>query len=147
MKNMVVILALSAAIIVVAGEARAGGVRLKDLPKAVQETVDRETQGAILLNLSTEKIEGQTVYELETKRGSYNRDLLIDSRGQVLEVEEELAVSSLPDAVRRVLETRGRIIKVEALIRKGITSYEATLEVGDKRSEVTIGADGTVLKK
>jgi hypothetical protein len=67
----------------------------------------------------------------------------------VLEVEEEVALDSLPAQVREALETKagaGKITKVESLTKHNtLVAYEAQVLTGSKRSEIQVGPDGKSL--
>src|SRR5579872_7560012 len=77
-----------------AGETK---VNMKDLPPAVQKTVQEETRNAKLKGLSKEVEHGQTFYEAETMVNGRSRDILIDSTGKVVEVEEQADLAAVPD--------------------------------------------------
>ena len=67
-------------------------VKMKDLPEAVRKTVQEQSKGATLRGLSKEVEKGQTFYEAELKVNGHNKDLLIDSSGAIVEIEEVVAV-------------------------------------------------------
>ncbi len=69
-------------------------------------------------------------------------DLLFSADGTLIEVEEEMALSDVPPAVRTALAAHGRIVKVESKLKGSAVSYEGLVERGAKRSEVVVGADG-----
>jgi hypothetical protein len=83
-----------------------------------------------------------------TVRG-HGRDVSIAPDGTVLEIEEEIALDSLPAAVRAGLMQAagsGKITKVESLTKHGaIVAYEAQVSTGTKRSEIQVGPDGKPL--
>ncbi len=124
-------------------------LKRSDLPAAVQKTVDQESQGATIRGYSSETDNGQLVYEVEMRVRGHGRDVLIGADGSVMEIEEEVALDSLPAPVRdglRQLAGRGRITKVESLTKHGaIVAYEAQVRTGTKRSEVQVGPDGKPL--
>ena len=68
-------------------------------PPAVLATADRETKGATVLGYASEVEAGKTQYEVETKINGHTRDLAIARDGSLIEVEEEVAMESLPPAV------------------------------------------------
>src|SRR2546428_8934345 len=72
----------------------------KDLPAAVAKTVDVQSHGATIRGYSEEQENGQTFYEVELRVNGHTRDVLIDSNGAVVEVEEQVALASLPATVR-----------------------------------------------
>src|SRR3989442_14464060 len=71
----------------------------KDLPAAVAKTVDARSHGATIRGYSEEEVNGQTFYEVELRVNGHTRDVLIDSNGAFVEVEEQVALASLPAAV------------------------------------------------
>ena len=120
-----------------------------ELPAAVQRTADEQSKGATVHGYSTEKDEGQTVYEVEMTMHGRSRDVTIDSTGNVLEVEEQVTLDSLPEAVRTGLKQAagsGTITNVESLTKRGkLVAYEAHVHTGSKRSEVQVGPNGKPL--
>lgn len=125
-------------------------VQLKDLPPAVQKTVQEETKKAKLVGLAQEEEDGKTVYEAETKIDGRTRDLIIDAAGKVIEVEEEVAIGSIPAGARAAIEkaTAGnKIERVESVTKGGTTDYEASFTRNGKKSEVVVTSDGTIKKQ
>jgi hypothetical protein len=120
-----------------------------DLPPAVAKAVLAESQGATLRGLSEEHENGQTFYEAELVVSGHSRDVLFDSTGAVVEVEEEVALPALPEKVRSALEAKagkGTITRVESLSRQGhIVAYEAHVTTAGKRSEIQVGPEGEKL--
>ncbi len=143
----VAVLALTA----IASQAAAQEKKLKrsDLPAAVQRSADEQSVGARVRGYSTEKENGQDVYEVEMTVHGHGRDVTIGADGTVLEIEEQVALDSLPAAVQaglRQLAGSGRITKVESLTKRGtLVAYEAQVRTGTKRSEIQVGPDGKKL--
>jgi uncharacterized membrane protein YkoI len=124
-------------------------VKMKDLPAAVQKTVLEQTKGVELRGLAKEVENGQTFYEAETRVNGHSKDILIDVNGKVVEVEEEVAIDTLPAAAKAAIEkyaAGAKIVKTESVTKDGVVSYEATVLKGKKKSEVAVSADGTVKK-
>lgn len=125
-------------------------VKLKDLPVAVQKTVEEQSRGAKLRGLAEETADGKTVYEVELTVNGHSKDMLIDPSGTVVEVEEEVALNALPAAVQTALATqagKGKIHKVEAITKGGtIVYYEAAVKAGRKTTEVKVSPEGTLVK-
>jgi uncharacterized membrane protein YkoI len=122
-------------------------VEMKDLPPAVQKAVDANLNGGTLKGLSTEKEAGKTVYEVETTVNGHTRDLLLDAKGNLIEVEEEVAMDAVPAAVKTALEAHGKIIKVETVTKgKAPATYEGVVEKNGKKSEVAVDASGKKIK-
>ena len=125
-------------------------LKVEALPPAVQQTVKAELAGAALAGLTRETEKGQTVYELETRKADgTTRDLMIDARGAILSVEEEVPVATLPAAARAAIEAKaagGRLVRVEKVSEGGRVSYEATIKTGKKQIEYSVTPDGKPLE-
>ena len=133
--------------IVLAGAAQAGeeGIRRSELPAAVEKTVAAQRADATR-GFSREVEGGRTVYEAELTVNGRRKDILIDSAGTILEVEEEVDLASLPSAVQAGLRSaagRGQLVQVESITRHGrVVAYEAQVENGGKKSEIQVDPNG-----
>jgi len=121
-------------------------IKKSDLPAAVQKTADEQSQGATVKGYNQEVENGKTYYEVELTVNGHSKDVSMDADGKVVEVEEEVALTSLPDAVHKGLTDQakgGKITKVESLTKSGkLVAYEAQVVTGKKRSEIQVGRDG-----
>lgn len=120
-----------------------------DLPPGVYKSVQEQIKGATVKGVSKEVEGGNTLYEIETSVNGKGRDLTFDASGTLLEVEEEVALESLPAAVRAAVEKEaagGKISKVETVTKGTLISYEADIKKDGKHSEVKVNADGTLAK-
>jgi uncharacterized membrane protein YkoI len=124
-------------------------VKMKDLPAAVQKTVQEQSKGATVRGLSKEVENGKTYYEVSLKVSGHNKDVLIDSTGAVVEIEEEVALASLPPAVRATIEKnagKGKIVNVESITKNNaLEAYEAHVRTAGKESEIKVAPDGTLI--
>jgi hypothetical protein len=124
-------------------------IKRSDLPPAVEKTVALKSKDATIRGFSEETEKGQTYYEAEMVVAHHNRDLLIDQAGAIVEVEEQVAIDSLPAAVRAGLQARagkGKIVKVESITKHDqLVAYEAKVMTDGKKSEVQMGPDGKPL--
>jgi hypothetical protein len=124
-------------------------IRRSDLPTAVQKTVDQQSKGATVRGFSKETENGQTLYEAELTTEGHSKDISIDTNGNVVEIEEEIAFDSLPDGVKQGLQAKagkGKIGKVESLTKHGeLVAYEAKVTTGTRKSEIQVGPDGKPL--
>ena len=131
------------------GQEQEKKIRRADLPQAVEKTVATESQGATVRGFSEEKENGQTYYEAEMTVNGHSKDVLIGKDGAIVEVEEQVALETLPAAVKSGLESKvgsGKILKVESLIKHGkLVAYEAKVEANGKKKEIQVGPDGKAL--
>jgi hypothetical protein len=121
----------------------------KALPPAVEKTVQAQSQGATIKDFATETEGGVLEYEAEMMVNGHSKDLAIAKDGTLLEVEEEVAMDSLPAGVQKALATKAagaKITKVESLTKKGkLVAYEAATLKGAKKGEVQVGPNGEKL--
>jgi putative PepSY-like beta-lactamase-inhibitor len=140
----------------VAGLAALSGVQAQDkkikreeLPAAVEKTVAQQSAGATIRGFSTEVEEGKRLYEVELTVNGHGKDISMDEQGNVVEVEEEVSLGSLPPAVKDGLTRAagdGTIAQVESISKRGkLVAYEAVVKTGTKRSEIQVGPDGKKL--
>ena len=124
-------------------------IRRADLPAAVEKTVADASKGATIKGFSKETEHGKTSYEVEMVVNGRSNDVEIDATGAIVEVEEEVALSSLPTNVAAGLNAKaagGKIVKVESLTKNGkLVAYEAKVEASGKKHEIQVGPDGKPL--
>jgi uncharacterized membrane protein YkoI len=146
MSKVPIVIALSLSTLLFAQEKK---IQRADLPPAVEKTVAAQSQGATIKGFSQEKENGQTYYEAEMAVSGHSKDVLIDPAGAVVEVEEQVALDSLPAAVKDGLQAKagkGKILKVESLTKHDkLVAYEAKVQTDGKKSEIQVGADGKPL--
>jgi len=138
--------ALSLATIAFAQEEK---IQRADLPPAVEKTVAAQSLGATIKGFSQEKENGQTYYEAEMAVAGHTKDVLIDTAGAVVEVEEQVALDALPTTVKNGLQAKagkGKILKVESLTKQDkLVAYEAKVLTDGKKSEIQVSPDGKPL--
>ena len=145
-----IVIALVAGV-VVAGTASGQERKMKrsELPPAVERAVAAQSQGAKIRGFSQETQNGQSLYEVEMTVNGHSKDVLLDAKGEVVEVEEQVALDALPAAVRAGLTAKahgGKIGKVESITKQGkLVAYEAVVTTNGKRSEIQVGPDGKPL--
>jgi len=138
-------------VIAISGLAAARSLQVKDLPAAVQKTVQDTLKGAAIKNISKEVEKGVTQYEVETMLNGKHRDFNVDAAGKLLVVEEEVDIAGIPAAARAAIEKKvagGKLGMVETVTKgDGITLYEAayTSKTG-KKDTILVKADGTETK-
>jgi uncharacterized membrane protein YkoI len=143
--------AFAAGTLLLAGSASGQEKKIKrsDLPPAVEKTVAAQSAGATIHGFSTEKENGQRLYEVEMTVNGHSKDVSMTADGSVVEVEEQVALDSLSPEVKAGLQAKagsGKIMKVEALTKKDkLVAYEAQVQTNGKKSEVQVGPDGKPL--
>ncbi len=121
-------------------------IERRDLPPAVEKTVAAQSKEATIRGFSQEKENGRLNYEAELTVNGHSKDVLIDAKGAVVEIEEQVPIDSLPSAVKDALHAKAgadRILKVESLTQHDkLVAYEAVVESDGKKKEIQVGPDG-----
>jgi hypothetical protein len=124
-------------------------INRSDLPAAVDHTVEAYSQGASIRGFSKEIENGHTYYEAELLVSGHSKDVLMTADGEIVEVEEQVAIDSLSLAVKQGLQSKagkGKLTKVESLTKHDkLLAYEAQVLTDGRKSEVQIGPDGKPL--
>jgi len=143
--------AIAAGLLLLAGNASAQEKKIKraDLPPAVEKTVAAQSAGATIRGFSTEKENGQTLYEAELTVNGHSKDISMTADGSIVEIEEQVSLDSLPAEVKAGLQAKagtGKILKVESITKKDkLVAYEAKVEANGKKTEIQVGPDGKPL--
>src|SRR5882672_4182684 len=121
-------------------------IQRADLPPAVEKTVAAQSQGATIKEFSQEIEGGKTLYEAEMTVSGHSKDISMDATGAIVEIEEQVALDSLPGAVKAGLQATagaGKIVKVESITKHDkLVAYEAQVRTAGKKSEVQVSPDG-----
>jgi hypothetical protein len=126
-------------------------LKREQLPPAVEKTVAAESQGATINGFATEVEKGKRLYEVELTVNGHSKDISMTRNGNVVEVEEQVTMDSLPAAVQDALRKAagaGTIGRIESLTKRGkLVAYEAHVKTGAKRSEIQVGPNGEKLAR
>ena len=124
-------------------------VKMQDLPEPVQKAVKAQTKTVKLRGLAKEVENGETFYEAEAVANGKSRDVLIDSKGNVVEVEEATTLGSVPGPVQSAIKAAavgGKVVSIETVTTGSAITYEAAIQKAGKTSEVAFNADGSMKK-
>lgn len=127
-------------------------LQLKDLPAVVQKTVEDNVKGGQIKNISKEKDDGIEQYEVESLVNGKSRDFNVDTKGNLLVVEESTTIDAIPAAAKASILKKvadGKLRTVETFTKPGQPlMYEATyIDKKGKHHEVLVKADGTGTKE
>ena len=124
-------------------------IAMKDLPAPVQKAVAEQSKGAVVRGFTKEIENGRKEYEAELTVNCHGKDISFDSGGNVIAVEEDVKLESLPTPVRTALQKAaegGVLRKVESVSEGGKSFYEARIRKGGKSSEVQVDQKGARIK-
>lgn len=131
-----------------AQQSKGKGLQLKDLPPAVQKTIQDNLKGGEIKNIGKEKEAGIEQYEVETVLNGKSRDVNVDVKGNLLLVEESTTIDAIPAAAKTSILKKvadGHLASVETFSKSGHSMmYEASYtDKKGKKHEVLVKADGT----
>jgi hypothetical protein len=144
---------LSAAALLVNPGARAEkSLDLADLPPPVRKTIQDQTKGDQIKRISQETEKGRSQYEIESMRNGKHRDFNVDSKGALLEVEDETTFDTIPAPAKDAITKKiagGKIGMVEMVTTAdGAKLYEAAYTAQNgKKHEVRVEPDGAEVKE
>ena len=123
---------------------------IKNLPPAVQKTVQDQLMGGEIKNIGKETEKGVTQYEVESMLNGKHRDFNVDTKGTLVVMEEETSIDSIPVPAKTAIVKKagaGKLGTVEVMTKGGATFYEAayTSKAG-KKGAVLVKPDGTEVK-
>jgi uncharacterized membrane protein YkoI len=139
--------AIAFSLLVLLGGANAQETKLnfKDLPPAVQNAAKAQSQGATVSGYSKEIEKGKTEYEVQLVVDGKKRDVSIDPNGRVIETEQEVAFSSVPEKAQDAIKHEAggsRIERVEQVKSDEATVYEALVHQNGKKHEIRVLENG-----
>ena len=136
----------------VAQEKNRRSLQLKDLPAAVQKTVQDNLNGGQIKNIGKEKEDGIEQYEIESLLNGKSRDFNVDFKGNLMVVEEATIIDAIPAPAKASILKKaadGKLETVETFTKTGQPMmYEAAYtDRKGKHHEVLVKADGTETKE
>jgi len=125
-------------------------LQLKDLPLAVQKTVQDTLKGGEIKNIAKEVEGGVTQYEVESILHGKHRDFNVDAKGALIVVEEEVPIDAFPALAKAAVLKKvgtGKLGMCETVTKGSTVLYEAayTTKAG-KKAAILVKADGTETK-
>src|SRR5258707_3240242 len=104
--NLFVAMAASGLLLAGTASAQEKKIKRSHLPPAVEKTVAAQSTGASIKGFSTEKENGQTLYEAEMTVNCHSKDNSLTADGSIVEMQEQVAFDSLPADVKAGLQTK-----------------------------------------
>jgi uncharacterized membrane protein YkoI len=153
MKMQFRVAAILAVIVIAFSQAHASEevMNKHQLPKAVLEAFEKAYPQANEVEFEKEMIEGKVFYEVEFKENGREYEILYDSEGTILQVEETLDVKALPEPIvhaiskaypKAIIEDAEKITKTDGTV----IVYEIEINAEGKKLELELDATGKILK-
>jgi hypothetical protein len=126
-------------------------LKIESLPASIQRAIKAQTANATNVNISSEQENGAMRYEVEMTVNGKSRDVEFDANGNILEIEEEADLASIPAAAKATIQTqpgKATFLKVEKVTKGSQVSYVATLKsTHGSNFELGVNASGKLLFK
>ena len=120
------------------------------VPATVQSAITANANGGKIGKIEMETEDGITSYEAKVKTTDGKKmEVEVGTDGSLIGTETVVKWDAVPAAVQSTITANakgGKVGKIELAVEKGKTSYEATVKADDKKSEITVAADGTLVK-
>ena len=122
-----------------------------EVPKAVLEAFEKAYPNAKEVEFEKEIFEGKAAYEVEYKENGREYEILYNSDGVILQIEETLDVKALPEPIiqaiskaypKATIEDAERVIKSDGTV----TVYEIEIKTEGKKLELELDSNGKILK-
>lgn len=129
-------------------------VELKDLPKAVLETVMKRFPKAELIEAAKETDGTKVEFEVTLKVGETKYDVMLTPDGKITLIEKTIALKDLPKAVAEAVEKaypKATLTLAEEMTKvvegkEVLSYYEVQLTTADKKMlEVEVSPEGKIL--
>ena len=130
------------------GEEKDEEVTMQQVPQKVQKAITKYATESEIKKIEKGDVDGQMAYEFEIEKGGKKSEVTLLPDGKLLSTEEEIALADIPEAARKTINGKvegGKIISTEKVFEKGETAYEAIIENGGKKTEITVAPDGKLV--
>jgi uncharacterized membrane protein YkoI len=137
------------------GATYADKVSFEQLPLEVKDKIRAHTGAAAVEDVDRQSKGGQTTYEVAFKKDGKHTELLFDEKGQLLTDAQgaapdsrKISYNELPEAVKRVADTRVRgaeVNDVDRQVKNGQTTYEIGFKQNGQQQELVISQDGRIM--
>jgi lactam utilization protein B len=122
----------------------------KALPAPVLAAFQKAYPKAVIKAAAEETQNGVTTFEIESLDGKVARDLQYQADGTLVEIEETLALSEVPEAVKAAAAAKypqGKLLKAEKVTKGAVTSYDIEIKTGRGKVSMEVDAAGKLLKE
>ncbi len=119
------------------------------LPAAVAAAFEQANPTLEIVEFEREELDGNVVYEIETRTGEFEKDFVYLEDGTLLQIEEEIAVESLPEPVLAAVMAAhpgAEVDEAEMITTGDVVGYQVDVEVAeDQKFELLVSPDGQIL--
>ena len=140
-------IAVAVSLLSLSAAAQEKKITAKQVPAAVIAAFKTSYPNATIRGYAQEKENGKVFYEIESREGTTQRDVLYNADGTVAEIEESIAASELPAAAQAAIRKqypKAVISLAEKTVAGDKVGYEVAAKQGKKRISMEFDASGKV---
>ena len=144
---------LSAALLTFPLGLAAKDISKKQVPQPVLEAFQKAYPNARDMGYKEGQRDGKTYYEVEYRDNKKQYDVLYTADGTLIEKEEEVALSEVPEAVVQAVKQEYPNGKLKKIAKKvmdtqgNLTGYEIEVKEGGKEWDVYTDVNGKIIRK
>lgn len=153
MKTQFWITVVLVTLLVAFGQANASeeDVSKHQVPKAILEAFEKAHPNAQEVEFEKKMVGGKTAYEVEYMENGREYEILYDSDGVILQIEETLDVKALPEPIAQAISKaypKATIEDAEKVMKSDgtVIVYEVEIKAEGKKLELELDANGKILK-
>jgi uncharacterized membrane protein YkoI len=123
-------------------------VFLAELPEALRVAIGKAVGSGTLDDITRSFDSGEVFYDVDAIEGNKTLTLTFDAKGALVSKEEEVALSEVPDAAQKqiqTLATSGKVITIAKVTENDAVSYDVDIRLSGKVKSYTVGVDGKTL--
>ena len=120
-----------------------------DVPPAVRSSFEKSFADATINDCAKDVEKGRTSYEITSTEGETRRHVQFYTDGKVMEVEEPIAMSSVPEPAKQAVSKKypkGEITLVEKVTRDNQVLFEFRVKQGKRSVQIALDANGKEVK-
>ena len=141
-------IAVAVSLLSLSAAAQEKKITAKQVPAAVITAFKASYPNATIRGYAQEKENGKVFYEIESREGTTQRDVLYNPDGTVAEIEESIAATDLPAAAQEAFRQKypkAVISLAEKTTAGDKVTYEVAARQGRKRISMEFDTAGKVL--
>ncbi len=129
------------------GELMEEEVFLSELPEALQAAIRKETAGKPVDEITRNFDDDEISYDVDIVANQKTRTLTFDKDGALVSRQEDVALSEVPAAAQKQIQTfaaKGKVLTIQKVTETNTDSFDVDIRQDGKVKSYSIMADGKV---
>jgi uncharacterized membrane protein YkoI len=123
-------------------------VFLAELPPDIQKAIHKETGAGTLDEITRSFDSGQVLYDVDIIENGKTNTLTFDHQGALLSKQAEIALSAVPAAAQKQIQTlsaNGKLISIAKVTENDAVSFDVDIRQNGKVKSYSMDTDGKLL--